>query len=214
MKQPHESARPPRLVKGANTKNGVVEPRVVSAMSDPTKPPTTSPLKTPRVGVFAAPAPPRLIPDSRLQEPRRYPPAVPAAPADPETERRILSTVAGFARDRALPLAAPIEVMLPESDADNRIRESVPWTPPLVVREYAAPRPGSAAESLPGDTILWKPVIVLPGDGKSAVKFHVVYDQAGYKIIVAGHSLDLRIGSIRTILPVRPNSTAVPAPSK
>jgi hypothetical protein len=162
-----------------------------------------------------------LIPDSRLEGPRRSSPTVPSAQANPETERRILSAVAGFARDRAQPLAAPIEAVLPEpkgsspaEDADSRIRESVPWVPPLVVREYAAPRPGLPSESLAGDTILWKPVIVLPGDGKAAVNFHVGKAPAGYQVIVAGHTLDGRIGSIRTIISVRPNSTAIPAPSK
>jgi delta-aminolevulinic acid dehydratase/porphobilinogen synthase len=46
------------------------------------------------------------------------------------------------------------------------------------------------------------------------VNFHVGNAQAGYQIIVAGHTLDGRIGSIRTILPARPHSTAVPAQSK
>jgi hypothetical protein len=217
VKQPHESVRPPRLVKGANTNNGVVEPRVVSAMSNP----AVRPLRAPGVGVFSVPAPSGLIPDSCLEGPRRSSPTVPSAQANPETERRILSAVAGFARDRAQPLAAPIEAVLPEpkgsspvEDADSRIRESVPWAPPLVVREYAAPRPGLPSESLAGDTILWKPVIVLPGDGKAAVNFHVGKAPAGYQVIVAGHTLDGRIGSIRMIISVRPNSTAIPAPSK
>ena len=83
------------------------------------------------------------------------------------------------------------------------IERSVPRLPPLVVREYAAPRPGSPDELTP-DTVLWQPVIVLPADGKTTVPFHLGHAPGGYQVIIAGHTLDGRLGAVRGIIPVAP----------
>jgi hypothetical protein len=46
-------------------------------------------------------------------------------------------------------------------------------------------------------------VIVLPSDGKATLNFHVG-NAAAYDVIVAGHTTDGRIGSVRTVLTVAP----------
>ena len=65
--------------------------------------------------------------------------------------------------------------------------------PPLYVREYAAPWPGGT-DTPDGDTILWQPVIVLPTEGKTTLQFHLGSSPGGYQVLVAGHTLDGRIG--------------------
>lgn len=85
----------------------------------------------------------------------------------------------------------------------ERIRSAVPRTPPFVVREYAAPRPASN-DTQDADTVLWQPVIVLPADGKTTLRFHLGNAPGGYQVIVAGHTADGRFGSIRTVLPITP----------
>jgi hypothetical protein len=91
----------------------------------------------------------------------------------------------------------------PDEIARARVKDAVPHLPPLVVREYAAPRPGTQpGEDAPaGDTILWQPVVVLPSDGKATLELNLG-SARGYQVIVAGHTLDGRIGAVRRILPV------------
>ena len=76
---------------------------------------------------------------------------------------------------------------------------------PLVAREYAAPRPGSSENPNDiRDTILWQPVIVLPVDGKAKLTFQLGAAKGGYQIVVAGHTLDGRIGAVRGLIGVSP----------
>ncbi len=78
--------------------------------------------------------------------------------------------------------------------------------PPLVVREFAAPRPmlASLSESPDTpDTVLWQPMIVLPVDGKTVLSFHAGCAPA-YEVIVAGHTPDGRLGSTRSVIVVSP----------
>lgn len=86
---------------------------------------------------------------------------------------------------------------------------------PLVVREYAAPRP-ALAESEQGtdDTVLWQPVIVLPTDGKTTLAFALGSAPGGYEIVVAGHTLDGRLGAERRLVRVAPGApnASVPPP--
>jgi hypothetical protein len=92
--------------------------------------------------------------------------------------------------------------------------------PPLVVREFAAPRPGPAslpdAADMP-DTVLWQPVIVLPIDGKATLTFHLGAAPGGYEVVVAGHTADGRLGAVRGFIPVAraetPSPVAPPAPA-
>jgi anti-sigma factor RsiW len=81
--------------------------------------------------------------------------------------------------------------------------------PPLVVREYAAPRPAPAqlAEAPePADTVLWQPIIVLPTDGKTVLHFTIGIAPGGYEVVIAGHTADGRLGAKRGLIPVLPQS--------
>lgn len=80
---------------------------------------------------------------------------------------------------------------------------AVPGVTPLVVREYAAPRPGTQdAPPTVGDTLLWQPVIVLPADGHARLSLPAGTVPGGYRVIVAGHTLDGRIGAVEGVGPV------------
>jgi hypothetical protein len=100
--------------------------------------------------------------------------------------------------------------------AVQHVRGAAPLMPPLVVREYAAPRPVAVAvpdEETP-DTILWQPVIVLPNEGKASLNFFVGNAPGGYRITVAGHTADGRLGESRHVIVVNPPKTiAQPAQS-
>lgn len=104
-------------------------------------------------------------------------------------------------RDKAppMPIAPPTDEL-----ALFRVQVALMPITPLVVREYAVPRPGSSeALTLDSpDTILWQPVIVLPGDGKTRLGFNLGAAPGGYEMIVAGHTLDGRIGAVRELIPV------------
>ena len=105
-----------------------------------------------------------------------------------------------------------------EARALLRLEQTMPKVPPLVVREYAAPRPGSnEAEVDSPDTVLWQPVIVLPSDGQAKIPFYLGNARGGYQVVIAGHTLDGRIGAVRGVVPVaQPESlkqTATPAPA-
>ena len=131
--------------------------------------------------------------------------------------------------DRALPgaaapPAAPNEPVLgarpnqgyvvpAEDRAMDRVRAAVPTAKPLVVREYAAPRPGREAgdkigDSFEADTILWQPILVLPSSGKMVLDVQLGTSLGGYEVIIAGHTLDGRIGAVRGIIPIANNVPA------
>ncbi|MCS6864416.1 MAG: zf-HC2 domain-containing protein [Gemmataceae bacterium] len=92
-----------------------------------------------------------------------------------------------------------------ERYAVEKVRGSVQAPPSLVVREYAAARP--TPETLPqhteaADTILWQPIIVVPGNGHATLQFHLGEAPSGYELIIAGHTPDGRLGAIRDLLPI------------
>jgi hypothetical protein len=126
-----------------------------------------------------------------------------------EADRATAEKAAAFADRRAAGLATRIEAAFGgksgvDPAAVDRIRQVVLRTPPLVVREYAATRPGSGEPTADGDTVLWQPVIVLPTDGKTNITFHTGAAPGGYQLIIAGHTPDGRLGTVRTVLPVAP----------
>jgi hypothetical protein len=100
-----------------------------------------------------------------------------------------------------------------EARARQQIRGAVTPPPPLVVREYAHPRPSPAP--LPGagdapDTLLWRPVIVLPHDGKAVLSFAMGDAPGGYRVVVAGHTADGRLGEARAVIGVAPGGSVPP----
>jgi hypothetical protein len=102
--------------------------------------------------------------------------------------------------------------------AVNRVKAALRMSqtnPPLFVREYAAPRPGPGTDGIDSersDTILWQPVIVLPGDGKAKLNFFLGAAKGGYRVVIAGHTLDGRIGAVREVISVSPQVTPAMPP--
>jgi hypothetical protein len=145
--------------------------------------------------------------------------------------KRTADRAAAYAHDRSTNLAAamdayfgrlkarkePSDPAVLEAErlqviAEQKLRGAVAPVLPLVVREFAAPRPTS---SVPGDdvgdTVLWQPVIVLPSDGKTELTFHLGSAPGGYQVVVAGHTADGRLGAARgLILTVPPKTPPVP----
>jgi hypothetical protein len=136
-----------------------------------------------------------------------------ARPVDPAllstliTANQAAGTKAGkFGEDRAVAILQKMEAALIGLDASGNkladgLRTATPVTKPLFVREYAASR-ANAADVPDSDTILWQPVIVVPRDGRTVIHFRAG-SAPGYQVIVAGHTADGRIGSIRTMIPVK-----------
>jgi hypothetical protein len=76
---------------------------------------------------------------------------------------------------------------------------------PFVLREYAHqrnPALGSARSDFT-ETVYWHPVLVLPGSGKASVEFQLADDIARYRVLVAGHTLDGRIGAVTQTVEAR-----------
>jgi hypothetical protein len=105
----------------------------------------------------------------------------------------------------------PVVFSQDEARAYFLIERTLPRITPMVVREYAAPRPGADDLSIDSrDTVLWQPVIVLPADGKAKLQFHLGNAAGGYQVVVAGHTLDGRIGAVRGVIPVSPPQLTTP----
>jgi len=151
--------------------------------------------------------------------------------------KRAAERAAAYANDRANTLAVAMDAYFLQRDrakkgaaeattqaADKvlgveqfvagQIRGSVTrQLPPLVVREFAAPRPMapvSADDS--ADTVLWQPVIVLPADGKATLTFHLGAAPGGYQVVVAGHTADGRLGAVRGLILTTPPRTVEAIP--
>ncbi|MCI0699826.1 MAG: alpha-2-macroglobulin, partial [Planctomycetia bacterium] len=81
----------------------------------------------------------------------------------------------------------------------------LPLVPPFVVREYAHQRDPALGEVRSDftETVYWHPVLVLPESGKTTIEFQLSDDIARYQVLVAGHTLDGRIGAITTTIEAR-----------
>jgi alpha-2-macroglobulin-like protein len=68
---------------------------------------------------------------------------------------------------------------------------------PFIVREYAHVRRPDA-DAIGGDhaeTIYWQPVLVLPTEGRTRVKFQLSDDVGRFRVLIAGHTTDGRLGA-------------------
>lgn len=74
----------------------------------------------------------------------------------------------------------------------------LPQALPFVAREYAHQRDASLGDIRADftETVYWHPVLVLPETGKATVEFQLSDDIARYQVLVAGHTLDGRIGAV------------------
>jgi hypothetical protein len=50
------------------------------------------------------------------------------------------------------------------------------------------------------ETLLWKPALVIPADGKATVSFDLCDSVAAFEVLAVGHTLDGRIGSFTTLV--------------
>jgi hypothetical protein len=80
-----------------------------------------------------------------------------------------------------------------------------PAVMPFVVREYAHYRDPSLGDVRSDftETVYWHPVLVLPENGKATVEFQLSDDIARYQVLVAGHTLDGRIGAVTKTVEAR-----------
>ena len=80
-----------------------------------------------------------------------------------------------------------------------------PVVMPFVVREYAHQRDAALGEVRSDftETVYWHPVKVLPEGGKGFVEFQLSDDIARYQVLVAGHTLDGRIGAVTKTIEAR-----------
>ena len=88
----------------------------------------------------------------------------------------------------------------------NLIQRGMPKAAPLVVREYAhAPRPDAKADERTDftETVQWHPALATGADGKASVSFAFSDAVNPYEVLVAGHTLDGRIGAVKGTLEVR-----------
>jgi hypothetical protein len=104
----------------------------------------------------------------------------------------------------------------PKSDAERLAKEqrdlakrtqdiANALTAPSIVREYAHQRDPALNEVRSDftETVYWHPVLVLPENGKASVEFQLSDDIARYQVLVAGHTLDGRIGAFTTTIEAR-----------
>ncbi len=77
--------------------------------------------------------------------------------------------------------------------------------PLFTVREYAHVRDSSLGDVRSDftETVYWHPVLVLPRSGKTSVEFQLSDDIARYQVMVAGHTIDGRIGAVTTTIEAR-----------
>jgi alpha-2-macroglobulin-like protein len=162
--------------------------RQVSTGTDVRETPNVGP--APRIAV--AEAPPRAD----------IGPATPARPV-PAAKTKLLTDRA----DRAVRAVADSSPNGAEMAAIDRIKKSLARHAPYVVREYAhlpiRPDPLDATRRDFTETVLWHPVLVLPGDGPRSLNFHVSDATNAYRVLIAGHTLDGRVGATADQLEVR-----------
>jgi hypothetical protein len=136
----------------------------------------------------------------RDRPPAAPPPIVQHPPPPSQLLSKGVQKIIDDARAAGQPLGAEERRLL------ERVRLSPAPAPPMVVREYAHKRPTSGPEETRRDfaeTLLWQPVIVLPRDGKATLKFDLSDAINGYRVLVAGHTLDGRIGAATGTIEVR-----------
>ena len=126
----------------------------------------------------------------------------------------------GFTADEALGItrvnATSVEKIIrgqraaitpPEFDAAKRVAKALTRSAPFVVREYAHAKPvapiGDDTRTDFTETVYWHPMLVLPEDGKGRVEFQLSDALNPYRVLIAGHTLDGRLGSVTGLIEVR-----------
>jgi A-macroglobulin TED domain/Alpha-2-macroglobulin family len=88
----------------------------------------------------------------------------------------------------------------------------VPPAPSSIVREYAHWRDASLGSERQDftETVYWHPVLVLPEAGRATVTFQLSDDVARYQVLVAGHTVDGRVGAVTRTIEARKPFTVDP----
>ena len=87
----------------------------------------------------------------------------------------------------------------------------MPPASPFFVRQYAHVNdPAKAVRDDFTETVYWHPVLVVPDNGRLGVSFHLNDDVARYRILVAGHTADGRLGAITETIEARKPFTVEP----
>jgi hypothetical protein len=81
----------------------------------------------------------------------------------------------------------------------------LPHAMPCVVREYAHQRDPALGDVRADftETVYWNPVLVLPESGKASVEFQLSDDITRYRVLVAGHTVDGRVGAVTKTIEAR-----------
>lgn len=175
---------------------------MVGAMPDPKR----GPRDVPAQAVPVRPAPPMGN-------------AMPPARGDRNREAEKLAKVRDGrpangvpARPRA-PLSPPVREPMPRDAGvaneapgfDVDLLEPLPQFGPGVVRVYAHHRDPALGEVRADftETVYWNPVLVLPESGQASVEFQLSDDIARYRVLVAGHTVDGRVGAVMKTIEAR-----------
>jgi hypothetical protein len=95
-----------------------------------------------------------------------------------------------------------------EKDAQARFLEQAPG---FYVREYKYEKTGDAnVRDDFTETVYWHPVLVIPDSGSTQIQFALSDSIARYQVLVAGHTLDGRIGAYTTHIEARKPFTVDP----
>jgi hypothetical protein len=94
-----------------------------------------------------------------------------------------------------------------ESAAIQKAERKLVRHTPFIAREYAHTRTqkpeGDTTRTDFTETVYWQPLLVLPSEGKGSVRFQLSDAVQAYRVLVAGHSLDGRLGATTGLVEVR-----------
>ncbi|HEY1188653.1 MAG TPA: alpha-2-macroglobulin family protein [Gemmata sp.] len=130
------------------------------------------------------------------------PPAAQAAPEKVKLDHALAPRPGGRVALGAPAMDGFPAGVMPEPMAQPNVQ---PPVTPFVVREYAHERDPALGEVRTDftETVFWHPVLVLPASGKASVEFQLSDDIARYQVLVAGHTLDGRIGAVTKTIEAR-----------
>ncbi|MGL4421797.1 MAG: hypothetical protein ACRCZF_14105, partial [Gemmataceae bacterium] len=148
-----------------------------------------------------------LIVDDLFAKPKLHETASAVAQAlSPQTQSQLARLGPQFqsALKRALP---PSEPMTPQLRSAIQKVEAKLARKPFIAREYAHAGPATANPNpvVPDrtETVLWHPVLVVPSMGAATVRFRLSDNPEGYRVVIAGHTLDGRLGHTESVLESR-----------
>ena len=100
--------------------------------------------------------------------------------------------------------AGPQGKLEPLQELAKDLREEL-WVAPFYVRQFAHrtdPDKGNIRNDFT-ETVYWHPALVLPDTGQADIHFDLSDDIARYQVLVAGHTVDGRIGAMTTTIEAR-----------